>query len=184
MVAAAVVAVGPPAQAALDVAGASRLCQTGHYEECLAAAQQAVAAGAGTEEWHLLLIRVLETLGRYDAAASAAEALAHRNPDSLSALLALHEVRRATGDRRAAELLERVRKIFSTPGTRLTGAGELVLAGQAARRLGDEPRAVLETYFGPAAKRDPSYRDTYLAAGDLALDKNDDALAARWFRDG
>jgi tetratricopeptide (TPR) repeat protein len=184
VLAAAVLAVAPAAQAALDLEDARKLCRTGHYEDCLASAQQAVGAGAWTEEWHLLLISALETLGRYDAAATAAEALARRNADSLRGLLALHEVRRATGDRRAAEVLERVRKIFSASGARLTGADELVVAGQAALRLGDEPRAVFETYFGPAAKRDPSYRDTYLAAGNLALDNNDDALAARWFRDG
>jgi len=53
-----------------------------------------------------------------------------------------------------------------------------------ALRLGDEPKAVLETYFDQAARRDSSYRPTYLAAGALALDKHDDGLAARWFRQG
>jgi tetratricopeptide (TPR) repeat protein len=173
-----------PALAATDFKGARKLCQTGRYEECIAAAQQALAAGAGTEEWHLLLIGGLQALGRLDRAATAAETLEARHPDSANALLALHEIRRVTGDRRAGEVLERLRRVFATPGARLTRADELVAAGQAALRLGDEPRAVLETYFDPAVKRDPSYRETYLAAGALALDKHDDALAARWFGSG
>jgi tetratricopeptide (TPR) repeat protein len=167
-----------------DLKSVRKLCQTGHYEDCVAAAQQALGAGAWTEEWHLLLIHGLSALGRTDSAASAAETLEARYMDSLSALLALHDVRRATGDRRAADTLERMRKLFTTPGARLQRADELVVAGQVALRLGDEPRAVLETYFDPAAKKDPSYRDTYLAAGTLALDKHDDALAAQWFRQG
>jgi tetratricopeptide (TPR) repeat protein len=183
-VATVVLAASGPVAAAPDLKSVRKLCQTGHYEECITAAQQALGGGAWTEEWHLLLIRAHQALGHFDGAASAAEALEGRYPDSLSALLALYEVRRATGDRRAPELLERMRKLFTTPGARLTRAEELVTAGQVALRLGDEPRAVLDTYFTPAAKRDAAYRETYLAAGGLALDKHDDALAARWFRDG
>jgi tetratricopeptide (TPR) repeat protein len=179
-----VLAVAGPARAAADLKSVRKLCQTGHYEDCVAAAQQALGAGAWTEEWHLLLIQGLTALGRMDSAATAAETLEARYMDSLSALLALYDVRRATGDRRAPETLERLRKLFSTPGAKLERADELVVAGRVALRLGDEARAVLETYFNPAAKKDPSYRDTYLAAGALALDKHDDALAAQWYRQG
>jgi tetratricopeptide (TPR) repeat protein len=180
----AVVTGGGLAHAAADLKNVRKLCGSGKYEECVATSQQALGAGAWTEEWHLLLIQGLEALGRYESAATAADALEGRYPDSLGALLAVHQVRRATGDRRAGEVLERIRKLFTAPGARLTRADELVLAGEAALRLGDEPRAVLETYFTPAQKRDPAYRESYLQAGNLALDKHDDALAAQWFRQG
>jgi tetratricopeptide (TPR) repeat protein len=160
------------------------LCLAGKYAECLQATQQGIAAGAWTESWHLLLIRTLATTGRLDAAASAAERFAERHADSLPALLALYEVRRAGGDRRARDTLQQIRLIAGLPGTKLTTAEAMVAAGQAALRLGDEPSAILETYFDPAIKKDPKSREAYLAAGALSLEKHDDELAARYFREG
>jgi tetratricopeptide (TPR) repeat protein len=176
--------VARPALAAPDLKATRKLCQTGHYEDCIESAQQALGGGAWTEEWHLLLIAAHQTVGRYDRAVAAAEGLERRFSDSLRALLALHEVRRSTGDRRAGEVLERIRALVTSPGLRLNRAEDMVAAGQAALRLGDEPRAVLEAYFDPAVKKDPSCREVYLAAGGLALEKHDDALASSWFRRG
>jgi len=176
--------VGGRVAAAPELKAVRKQCLGGRYEECIESAQQALAGGAWTEEWHLLLIKAFETTGRYDRAVAAAEALESRYSDSLRALLALHRVRRATGDKRAAETLGRIRALLNSPGARFSRADELVTAGQAALLLGDEPKTVLTTYFDPAVKKDPASREVYLAAGQLALDKHDDALAARWFRKG
>jgi tetratricopeptide (TPR) repeat protein len=180
----AVAAMGGRVDAAPELKVVRKLCHTGHYEECIEATQQALASGAWTEDWHLLLVRAFEKTGRYDRALAAAEALEARYSDSLRALVALHRVRRAIGDRRAPETLERIRVLLNSPGARFSRAEELVTAGQAALLLGDEPRSVLQTYFDPAVKKDPTLREVYLAAGELALDKHDDALAARWYRKG
>jgi len=177
-------ALGGPAVAAPELKAVRKLCQTGHYDECIESAQQALAGGAWTEDWHLLLVKALETTGRYDRASAAAEALESRYSDSLRALLTLHRVRAATGDRRAAELLGRIRALLNSPGARFSRADELVTAGRAALLLGDEPKTVLQTYFDQAVKKDPAFRDVYLAAGQLALDKHDDALAAQWYQRG
>jgi tetratricopeptide (TPR) repeat protein len=177
-------AVGGRVDAAPELKAVRKQCQQGRYDECIEAAQQALAGGAWTEDWHLLLIKALEATGRYEKAAAAAEGLESRYSDSLRTLLTLHRVRRATGDKRAAETLARMRALLNSPGARLVRAEELVTAGRVALLLGDEPRAVLQTYFDPAVKKDPNAHDVYVAAGELALDKHDDALAARWFRKG
>lgn len=184
LVGVAVAVMGGRAASAPEIKSVRKLCQTGQYQPCIEAAQTALAGGAWTEDWHLLLIRAFESTGQYERAIAAAEALEGRYSDSLRALLALHRVRRATGDRRAGETLERIRKVVNSPGARFTRADELTSAGQAALLLGDEPRQVLQTYFDPAVKKDPGGREVYLAAGELALDKHDDALAARWYRKG
>ena len=44
-------------------------------------------------------------------------------------------------------------------------------AGQAALLAGDEPKAVLATYFDEALKRDPRCKAAYLAGGQLGLDQ-------------
>jgi tetratricopeptide (TPR) repeat protein len=184
LVVAAVAGVGGRVVAAPELKAVRKQCQTGHYEECIESAQQALAGGAWTEEWHLQLIKAFEATGRYEKAVAAAEALESRYSDSLRALLVLHRVRKATGDKRATETLGRIRALLNSPGARFSRADELVTAGQAALLLGDEPLSVLKTYFEPAVKKDSAWREAYLAAGNLALDKHDDALAARWFRKG
>ena len=60
----------------------------------------------------------------------------------------------------------------------------LVALGRAALLLGADPRRVLENFFDRAKAADPSLRDTFLAMGQLAIDKGDDALAAKTFADG
>src|SRR5438046_8957605 len=59
----------------------------------------------------------------------------------------------------------------------------LVALGQAALRLGAEPKLVLENFFDQAKRADPNLREAYLASGDLALDKEDFGLAAKIFGD-
>src|SRR5688572_31009679 len=114
------------AVAAPELKAVRKQCLGGHYEDCIESAQQALAGGAWTEEWHLLLIKALETTGRYDRAVAAAEALESRYSDSLRALLALHRVRKATGDKRAAETLGRIRALLNSPGARFSRPDELV----------------------------------------------------------
>ena len=60
----------------------------------------------------------------------------------------------------------------------------MVAVGQALLLLGVEPRLVLENCFQRAEKMDPSPREAFLAAGQLALDKHDFKLAAEAFRAG
>ncbi len=56
--------------------------------------------------------------------------------------------------------------------------------GQALLLLGVEPRLVLDNCYRRAEKADPPVREAFLAAGQLALDKHDSALAADAFRAG
>lgn len=180
-VAAALALVSPAASA--SPAKARPLCAAGKYAECV----QALRAGELNldEDGSALLVRALATQGRIAEAAAAAARFESRFSDSLRALKVAHDVLRLGGDSKAArQKLDRIRALASAPGTELGRAEDLVAAGEAALLLGDEPKAVLSTYFEQAARGKPEYRETYLAAGTLALDKHDDQLAARWFRRG
>ena len=44
---------------------------------------------------------------------------------------------------------------------------------------GHDPKRVLEVFFDPVKKSAPEFRGSYLASGELALEKNDFALAAK-----
>ncbi|GAB5559139.1 MAG: tetratricopeptide repeat protein [Synoicihabitans sp.] len=60
----------------------------------------------------------------------------------------------------------------------------LAAVSQATLRAGIEPKLVLENFLKPAQEAEPASRDAFLIGGQLALDKQDPALAARTFQRG
>jgi cytochrome c-type biogenesis protein CcmH/NrfG len=62
-------------------------------------------------------------------------------------------------------------------------SAEVVALGQSLLLLGAEPRVVLENFYNVALRSDPNCREAYLAAGSLALDKQDYELAADRYRE-
>jgi len=64
----------------------------------------------------------------------------------------------------------------------LVALGEALLLESSAGRLTAEPRIVLEQLFNRAIRIDPNCCEAYLAAGALALDKQDYELAAKQYR--
>src|SRR5439155_17626560 len=63
---------------------------------------------------------------------------------------------------------------YRTPADRLA-------LGKVALLVGADPKRVLELFFDPVKKEQPDFRESWLAGGELALDKNDFALAAKTF---
>ncbi len=176
-------AVAADAWAADSTAEGWKLFLAGKYAEAAATAREQLEGGGNELEWRVLLVRSLAEEGQLPAARSEANTLLTRHGQSLRALWTVQEVRRQAGDRPGArELLARIQA--QATGRRLTEAPDLVAAGLAALRLGADPKAVLAHQFAAAAKKDPRWRETYVHAGRLALDKHDDALAAEWFRRG
>ena len=173
-----------PGAVAAELDDAEKLLAAGKYEQAIGAARGVLAAGAAME-WRVLLIRALAATGQREQAAREAQALVDRAPTRTVAWLLAHETYRDIGDTaRSAEALRRLREIASSPGATIDEAEDSVAAGQAALLAGDEPKAVLATYFDEALKRDPRCKAAYLAGGQLGLDKHDDRLAADWFQRG
>ena len=169
---------------AAELDDAEKLLAAGKYEQAIAQARGVVAAGAAME-WRVLLIRALAATGQREQAAREAQALVDRAPTRALAWLLAHEAYRDLGDAaRAAEALRRLRELASSPGATIDEAEDLVAVGQAALLAGDEPKAVLATYYDEALKRDPRCKAAYLAGGQLGLTKHDDRLAADWFQRG
>ena len=170
----------PPA----SVAEAERLLATGKYEEAASAARGSLQS-TDSPGWRMVLVRALATTGKRAEALREAGLLIDRNADSLEGLKLAHDVLRTGGQReRAAQALRKLRAAASAPGATIEDPRELVAAGEAALLAGDEPKAVLTTFFQEAERRDPRCKAAYLAGGNLALGKHDDALAAEWFRRG
>lgn len=155
----------------------------GKYEECITACETAMASGARSEDWPLLLQQAQMTLGRYpDALATVTNALA-RTRSSVRLRWALYEAWKANGDPAAAR--RQLEDIDQLAGSRMwaySDAPNIVALGRTALALGADPRLVLERFFDEARRLAPESRDAVLAAGELALAKQDYALAASTFR--
>jgi tetratricopeptide (TPR) repeat protein len=157
----------------------------GQYDEVIAAAQAKVQTSDYDGGWRLLLVKTLLTVGRYADAHKAAVA----GLDDFGGSIPLHLLVRETDFYQndlagANQQLDEIKYIIERRG-RFAQTGEnLVGLGQALLMLGVEPKLALENCFQRAYDLDPPVRDAWLAAGQLALDKHDFALAADTFRAG
>jgi tetratricopeptide (TPR) repeat protein len=167
---------------AADLKAAAELYHIGRYEECIQTTQEAIAAGAWDESWWLLRIESELALGRYrEALASLASGLKEFR-SSLRLRLLGHEVHRRAGQREAAAaVLKEIPHLASQYPWRYSDAANRVALGRAALLSGADARTVLELFYDRAAHEEPDSPEPCLAAGELALDKHDYALAAEQF---
>ena len=158
----------------------------GRYGNCIVSCEQAIAEREYEEEWRLLLAKSLFAVGRYPQAGLVLSNALDRYSWSIPLRILGHEIFPYAGEtNRARDLLQQIESIVSLRNDgRARDAASLVGIGQAALLLGADPRKVLDNIFEPARKANPELRDTYLAMGELALDKNDDQLAAKQFSAG
>lgn len=138
------------------------------------------------EGWHrelqLLRVQALMTTGPATVAADAAMDLPRRFFRSMEGhLLAYQAARQAGRAEIATALHQRLLEIAGQVRPEFWGAGDLVALGRAALIAGAEPRQVLEQFYKRAMKIDTRSVVAYLAAGELALSKNDYAVASQHF---
>ena len=176
---------GANAARAADVDEARQKFIQGHYKECMALCREAIKAQEFNEEWRLLLVQSLLTVGQYANAQSAIATNLELYPSSLRLRLLAREVYLQNNQRDKADaLLEEFGTLIRSRASGYRSAADMVALGQAALLLGIDARQVLDQLFDRAKKADPSCRDVYLAMGGTALDKSDFALAAKVFAEG
>ncbi|MEO7317754.1 MAG: tetratricopeptide repeat protein [Chthoniobacteraceae bacterium] len=166
----------------MDLEEARQLLVTGKYAEVAKAAEEAAGQNLPTDEWPILQTDALMAVGRYPDALTAVKQGLLRFPLSLRLRLLGYEVLRANGDLESAkalfddldQLAARREWAYREPSDRLA-------IGRAALIAGVDPKVVLDRFFDPVKKAKPDFRESYLASGELALAKNDFALAGRMF---
>jgi tetratricopeptide (TPR) repeat protein len=180
---AAISALVPLNAASADLDEVRKEFRKGRYAESARIAEREVKDQPYSEEWRILLIESLMATGRYTNALAATETALNRSYSSIRLRLLAHEVFRANGEKDRAEAM--LQEIDELAGRRsrwaYRDAASLVALGRTALLFGADPRRVLENFFDRAKAADPSLRDTYLAIGQLAIDKGDYALAAKTF---
>ena len=157
----------------------------GNYSAAVKAAGLGAKEGPGDEEWHLLYLEALLASGRAEEADRALTEALGRVPQSLRLHWLGREVAFANGQpERAAKLLDNLRQLYSNRPSAYRTPPDLVVFGRAALLLGADPKDVLTKIYAIAQKAAPALRDTYLARGELALEKHDFGLAAKAFEEG
>ncbi len=157
--------------------------KTGRYKECLESTRKAIENGAYAAEWRALMIKSLLALGQYDQAADDMDIVLLHYPVSMRLLDLAHTVYLHNNQpERANEAINRLVRVGTSRDLRFMSPVDLVALGKSLLTLGEEPRIVLDELFTRAIKNDPNCLDAYLAAGDLALAKQDYDLAANQYR--
>lgn len=168
--------------AAADLDATRKLIGQGAYLEAIAAAEAGGRDAPTEPEWALLHAEALRQCGRYPEMRAFLGAAVDRFPLDVRVRLAAYEALRSSPEAGAApaqrselERLARTREwAYRAPSERIA-LGKIVLL------LGADPKRVLELFYDPVRKTLPDFRETYLASGELALEKSDFALAAKTF---
>jgi tetratricopeptide (TPR) repeat protein len=176
-----VAALAVPALGA-DLESARQQLRAGAYEEVIQQAVEATAQNVRIEDWPLLRTRALLALGRLPDARNVIDEALTRFPFSLRLRLLGYDVLRQNGDVEGAKTLFTEIDQFATQRSWAYRNSEDRLAiGRAALLAGADPKRVLDLFYDPVKKANPEFRDVYLETGDLALEKNDFALAGKVF---
>jgi Tfp pilus assembly protein PilF len=170
---------------AVELDDARKQFVKGDYQDCIKTCQQAIEDAEYGEEWRLLLIQSFMAVGQYPKAQEALTNNLSRYFSSIQMKVLGHEVFQKNGDaEKAKEQFQDINYLVGTRGWAYTDAPNLVALAKTALLAGEDPKLVLTRLLDRAKKADPTYRETYLVSGWLALNKQDYELAAKTFGEG
>jgi hypothetical protein len=154
------------------------LFRTGKYDEAARAAAAEVASGRAGEASFAWKARAEAARGKFDAAAKTLADARRRSPYSLVLPLLGYEIARAGGrEADAAAAAAVVGEQLRGRGGRADFPAERVMLGRFLLARGADAKEILDQYFNAVVKKQPEFVDAYFAAAELALGKNDRALA-------
>ncbi len=166
-----------------DLKDAEKLFQTGQYDECAKAVDEGIDNDRWEESWRVLKIKNELARGHFDDALTAVDEATIQLPASAPVHLLGHQVYRQSGraPEAAAELDSLARIAQNLRGRAATPAG-FVAIGRYYVLRGEDARKVLDQWFDVITKQVPNFVDVYFATTEMALDKEDYALAAETLR--
>jgi len=169
-----------PLSAVDTLADARERLRRGDYAGCVAAVSE--SQDVWNRDVQLLRVRALMITGPALEAVKAADQQARRWFRNIEALMLLHDALVQIGQGKAAEsILAHIQELGQRTPPQTWSPADRVALGRAMVHLNEEPKRVLDLYFKSATTQDPTYLLGYLAAGELALSKNDYALAAQFY---
>jgi tetratricopeptide (TPR) repeat protein len=172
-----------PGAFAADLEQGERLLRTGRYFDCARLAGAEIEKGEANARWHELKIQAELVRGKYaEAQESLADGL-RRFPASIRLRLVGRDVHRYNGHSAAAAAeLETIERLVSRSPRQYGAPADRLALGRFFLLRGTDARTVLELFYDVAIKQQPDLLEAYLATAELALDKQDFALAATTLR--
>lgn len=165
-----------------ETVNAAGLFRSGHYAECIESATKEIAARDFDEAPRLLKLKAELELGRYADAAQTLEAALKRFPNTIEFRWWGRDVCRYNNQpERAKSLEEEIGQLVQKSPWQYSDAPNRIIVGRFLLGQGLDPKKVLDGAYNIIKKQQPRYLPAYLASGDLALEKNDFALAAQSF---
>ncbi|WP_196782094.1 tetratricopeptide repeat protein [Bremerella volcania] len=162
---------------------AKDLFRTGEYAKCVEVAAQEIEGGRTFVDWYVLKTESELTLGRYADAAQTIDDAKKVSPTNLRLLWLERDVRRFNGQsNQAKEVLAQLgAQLERTSGIYRDLETSLVI-GKFFLEIGADAKRIRIDLFKPIQQRAPGLPNAYIAAAELALSKNDYALAAEDFQ--
>lgn len=175
--------VGPGRATGADPEEGEALFRKGEYDACAKLSATEVRANPWREPWQLLKVRSELARGMAEDARVSVEEALRRFPTSLPLRLLGREVYLASGrvaeaDRLSAE----IERLITFAPQRFANPEGRVALGRYFLMRGADARQVLNQFYDVALKESPRYIEAHLAAAELALAKQDFALAAESLR--
>lgn len=170
------------ASKAADIVQAHRLYSSGKYAECVETVAKAIDAREPSEHWPLLKIRAELAMGRYADAQQTLDAALARFQASIRLRWLGREVARFNAQPdRADELLDEIGQLARQSSWQYRDAANQIVLGRFFLDRGVDAKQVLDRIYNQIKKQQPNFVEAYLASGELALEKQDFALAAEAF---
>ncbi len=168
---------------AADLDDAEILFRTGKYDECAKAVDAGMENDGWSEAWRHLKIKTELARGRDKEAIAALEEALIRFPASISLHLLGSQIYRQTGQAGDAALeLETITKLFQNSPRRYATPEGWVTVGRLFLLRGEDARKVLDQCYDVVTKQAPGFVEGWFATAEMALDKEDYALAAETLR--
>jgi tetratricopeptide (TPR) repeat protein len=162
-----------------------RLLTAGEYERVSQVAVTILDDGEASPEYFRILAQALTALGRADEAIGTVQLAQKTHPEDLAIAMLVHDTLGYFGRRdKMAAALDKLNTLAKSKPSAKLNADELVALGRAALVAGADPQLVINRYLEPAKKKDPKAQSSYLALGELALEKGDYQRAMKEFTAG
>lgn len=174
-------AIPEPSHAA-ELSECRQMLIRGDYTTCIHYTDAAIKSNRYGETWPLIKAQAEAALGRYDAALMTVETGLKRYSWSIRLRwIARDAARRNKQPKLAAKMLLEIRQLINTHSWRYTDSEEIVILGLIGQLDGKDAREILDEHFEKAKLRSRTSREPWLAIGQLALSKNDAALASETY---
>lgn len=167
---------------AADYVQVSSLFRTGEYAECIEAAAQAITQDEVNENFRLLKINSELELGRYADALASLDAALKRLPTSIRLRWIGRDVCRFNNQpERVKQFEDEFGLLVRQMPQRYSDSLNRITVGRFLISQGVDPKRVLDGIYKEIKRQQPNLATVWIASGDLALEKQDFALAAQSF---